>query len=87
MEHDLGGLNESNLLQRIIKDLQLLDAKVSIDLDHDPLDPDPSSRTSSHVDHASRNRPPTGAICRCCYHRSMSDPAEGPVRTTDPILE
>ena len=49
MESNLGLLDQSHPLESIIEDFKLLDGKVSIDIDYDPLDSYASSREARHL--------------------------------------
>lgn len=51
MEHNFGGLDQSNLLQCIIEDFELLNRQVPIDFNYYAFDADASGRAPGHVDH------------------------------------
>lgn len=51
MEHDLRGFDESNLLQRIVEDLELFNGQVPVDFDYYAFHSDASGRARSHVNH------------------------------------
>ncbi len=49
VESNLSLLDQSRPLESIIKDFKLLDSKVSIHIDYDPLDSNASGRKTGHV--------------------------------------